>query len=86
MAKLVRHPWYHFTNPFQGMIAWGIIPGIKGVFSWVCSCTVFIPLVVGLSSIPETETKKTGQVWLGSCLLSESLKVITHENETYTFQ
>lgn len=55
-SQQLQSLWCHFTNPFQIIITWSIIPGLKGVASGIHSCAVLIALIVGLSVIPEPET------------------------------
>lgn len=54
---LTCRPWFHFTNPFQVVIAWSVIPGLEGIASGIRSCTVLIIVVVGLAIVPVPETK-----------------------------
>ena len=52
------------------MIAWSIIPALKGVVSGIHSCTVLITLVVGLSNIPKAETNDRLLYWAVQSALS----------------
>ena len=55
-VTLTHVMWFLFTNPFQVVIAWSVVPDLKGVVPGIRSCTILIAMIVGLAVVPVSET------------------------------